>query len=161
MYIGYLFDVRADTSNPIFILTADTINCSQPRAMLKVVSIDSNLNFNWTFPDGTQYFGNPVTALEGGIHFVKVTSQRNYCSGFDSVRVVVDTIHPDVFAVDASLPCNSDSIQLKVSSNCSDPIFIWTGPNRFLPLNKILLQRILEPIMYLLFVRTNALRKQY
>ncbi|MBK8403513.1 MAG: hypothetical protein IPL25_05330 [Saprospiraceae bacterium] len=125
------FDVRADTSNPIFILTADTINCSQPRAMLKVVSIDSNLNFNWTFPDGTQYFGNPVTALEGGIHFVKVTSQRNYCSGFDSVRVVVDTIHPDVFAVDASLPCNSDSIQLKVSSNCSDPIFIWTGPNRF------------------------------
>ena len=125
------FEIKSDTSKPIFKLTSDTINCLKPRASLSIFSSDSNLNYNWLFPDGSRYVGSAVSVLMGGTYIVTVTSGNNYCSDFDSVMVIVDTIAPTLVADDLSLPCNSDSVQLKASSNCADAIFIWTGPNRF------------------------------
>ncbi|HMW39199.1 MAG: gliding motility-associated C-terminal domain-containing protein [Saprospiraceae bacterium] len=118
-----------DTVYPVFTITGDTINCLNPRGSAIVQSNDTGLIVKWSSVNGPTFVGNPLKTTLGGLYQVEVRSSRNNCLVNTAFNILVDTTAPNIQVFDHSIFCQMDSVQLKLSKNCTDSRVIWITPS--------------------------------
>ena len=112
------------------------ITCQQSTATLNGTGSSSGANFSyqWTTSDGNIVSGattlNPVVNAAGTYTLV-VTNNNNGCTSSDDAVVTSNQSAPSATATGGQLTCSTTSVQLAVSTNASQPSFMWSGPNGF------------------------------
>lgn len=119
------------TAGPDAVLT-----CSQTSVVLNGQGSSSGTNFSytWTTTNGNIVSGaNTLTPTVNapGTYILAVTNTINGCTATDAAVVTANQTPPTAAATGGQLTCTTTSVQLNVTTNATQPGFVWTGPNGF------------------------------
>lgn len=116
---------------PEWDLQGDTITCLQDSAVLIGTSTSPGAVLSWTGPGGFNSMDDQVTVGQGGIYRLEVVG-ANGCTIIDSFEVLIDTMRPAIFTVEANkdtLNCLDTLAELTVMGSLVQVQFEWQGPN--------------------------------
>ncbi len=109
----FKFYVTSDRSLPAFNVLTDTITCRDSLVILKVISQDENLFFEWTNPAGSHFIGKELETGLGGNYWLKV-ADNNGCSDSVQVFVAADTSRAQIqLERKGSIQCENKLVMLK------------------------------------------------
>jgi gliding motility-associated-like protein len=123
--------VSLDLSGPDVLLTADSITCDHPEAIVQVRSPDSLYAIEWEGPGGIVSSMATIRVRQEGWHRVLVEDSVS-CITIDSIYVLADTLSPVVeIEQQGSLGCGSGTVQLEVSisSGATNLSWHWLDPS--------------------------------
>lgn len=115
---------------PVFEILNDTIDCSKDSAYLKVVTNESDVNFEWLGPGGFSSLKDNIVVVDSGLYTLTVSSITG-CQGMKSVRVRIDQEPPVFHLKNDTLTCIDDSLFIEIQGLSNDDILDWMGPNGF------------------------------
>ncbi len=122
--------VLENTDTPNLTLSAETITCANENALL-TASADMPVNsISWSGPMGFVASGDSISVNNEGVYQVEAIG-LNGCAAQSTVEVFANTEQPDVSATDGELSCSTTSVQLQASSNTTNVVYEWLGPNGF------------------------------
>ena len=125
-------DVIADQESPEAQVPPDTIDCNKPTTTLQGSSNLVNVSFDWTGPNGfTSNVQNPGIS-DGGTYSLTVTNPANGCTSVADVDIVADFVEPGAMVMGDTITCDESMIQLASSTNATNVVYDWTGPNGFI-----------------------------
>ncbi len=111
-------------------LVEDTLNCSQIEVTLQGSSPSSDVDFFWIGPNAfTSIDQNPTVNVAGTYQLF--VSGSNSCVSMATIEVMLDTLHPDAFALGDTLNCQDSSVPLQGSSTTPGVTYEWMGPGGF------------------------------
>jgi hypothetical protein len=126
--------VTCNTNPPNATATGGTITCASPEATLMGNSTTPGATFSWSGPGITpqnQFQQNPLVN-QSGVYTLTVTNPEDGCTKTASATVSANTTQPTTLAtVSGTLTCAVTSVQLNLTTNASNPVYAWTGPNNF------------------------------
>lgn len=109
------------------------ITCAQPLVQLTGTSTTPGVTYKWTGPNG--YMSNDQNPLvsTAGTYTLTVQNPANGCSASKAVVVTSNLVVPiATAAVNGTLTCVSQIVQLTGMSNTPGVSYAWTGPNNFM-----------------------------
>jgi hypothetical protein len=122
--------VSEDIDVPDLTASGGTINCTNTSAQLNASSNTSNINYNWSGPNGfSSTNANPTVMVEG--EYTVSISSSNGCTNSETVTVIADIATPDLMAQGGDIGCNGDPIMINASSATTNVTYAWTGPDGF------------------------------
>ncbi|HAD14218.1 MAG TPA: hypothetical protein DCF33_17470, partial [Saprospirales bacterium] len=114
--------------------TGGVITCGTPTITLLGNSTTPGVSYQWSGPGiepNNQYQQNP-NVLFPGIYTLTVTNPENGCTKTAVALVDLDITPPTAIgSVSGTLTCLVTSVSLNLTSNASNAIYGWTGPNGF------------------------------
>ena len=133
---GCVSDTTVIVDNDIVLPVADATAATPLSCTTTSVSIEGNSNvstatYSWTGPNGfTSTMQNPNNVTDQGLYTLTVTNPSTGCTNTDTVTVFLNADLPDLAAsVDnATLDCNTTSVNLTSSSTTSGVTYNWVGP---------------------------------
>jgi gliding motility-associated-like protein len=114
------FDLIADTLSPTLSLSADEINCRNPRVWINANS-DGNL-IEWSGL-GIDLTGDSIIVANPGLYFARSTG-HNDCVAIDSVNIGIDTVKPVVILSGGDITCDQTFVDL-LGSTTSTGVTMW------------------------------------
>ena len=128
--IDTFIHIAVDASKPVININDQFISCASPFVTLQVSASKPIVNILWTFPDGSQSMAlNPITS-QYGIYKVRI-SGANGCADSATMRVLPDTISPDVKVFGGTYTCKQKFFTLGFNSSLMGSIE-WSGPDNFI-----------------------------
>lgn len=122
--IGY------DTLTPIFTLSADTLSCRKPVAVVSAFTLDTSLAYGWLTPGGDTLSSKDISVVEPGWYTLTATAQ-NGCSLQDSIEVIDKRMNPDFRFLADSIICSDSIAELSIVTNDFNIRYQWSGPKGF------------------------------
>ena len=129
--IGFI-TVTQDDVVPMVTATADDdLDCITTQTNINANSLDNNLMYSWTGPNGfTSTDASPI--INAGGSYTVVVTASNGCTADAQVSVNQSADQPDIStAVNDELDCLVPNVDLQGSSTDASVIYAWTGPNGF------------------------------
>lgn len=120
--------IRVDTLPPAFTLAADTISCFRPEAAVRFSSPDSMDAFFWRLPDGQTSSDSVYIAGAAGVYSFFARGV-NGCVASDTVRVVGDTLRPQLDLVADTLRCGAAEARVYVEGLGPGDTVTWRLPD--------------------------------
>lgn len=118
-----------DLTKPTAQLEADTIQCKST-ATIRALNMTPGLPFQWTGPNNfNSNLLNP-TVTKSGFYVLTITG-KNGCTFKDSIFAFQKDQLPDIFALDDTLSCFKQKLNIQAGSATPGARFEWTGPNGF------------------------------
>jgi len=115
--------------DPIVEATDDTITCSNIIGQLEIQTLETNLVYDWTGPDGEPYTGENIQVTEAGMYIVTVTNELA-CQTIDTSYLEVDTLQAVLMPMESeTLDCDTQSAALDVNADRPIIAYHWEGPN--------------------------------
>ncbi|MEM9822599.1 MAG: gliding motility-associated C-terminal domain-containing protein, partial [Bacteroidota bacterium] len=122
--------VFADTIAPDLQVNDGLVNCLVSGDTLESMTMTSDVQYQWTGPNG---FGstqaNPFV-MEGGTYTLLLTAS-NGCTAAAEAQLVVDTLTPDLLLFADTIACTTPLATLSAVSSVDALQYQWTGPNSF------------------------------
>ncbi|RLD22351.1 MAG: hypothetical protein DRI69_01455 [Bacteroidetes bacterium] len=84
----------------------------------------------WTGPGGFMSTDQNPVVDTAGTYYITATSNEG-CSGMDSVKVVYDTLAPDISVSFGAVDCQTERIAIMGQSITDGVTYAWTGPGGF------------------------------
>ncbi len=125
--------VNQNTLAPTATASGGHLTCAIPSVVLQSASNTSNVNYNWTGPNGfASLLQNPI-AVAPGTYTVVVVNPMNECYSNATAIVTGDFVQPEIVATGGHITCGrtSNTVTLVASSNSANSVYTWMGPNNF------------------------------
>ncbi len=107
------------------------LDCTDADTGLTASSATPGVTFDWTGPSGPIGSMAQITATEGGVYTLIVTSPTG-CTTTVTETVVEDMMTPNISAVSTNdIDCTNINATLQGASTTPGVSFLWTGPNMF------------------------------
>ena len=110
-------------------IKGDSLNCADSLALLVAESNRSNINFNWSGPNGFQSFNDSVIVRDTGWYFINVNDAEG-CENQDSFEVIGDFENPQIITQDDTMTCYNPEVRLDPESD--GQFFLWKLDGRFI-----------------------------
>ncbi|MEM9819739.1 MAG: hypothetical protein AAF985_01650, partial [Bacteroidota bacterium] len=124
-------EITENTTVPDLLVLTDTLTCNDANGQIQAMSLTSNLQYQWSGPNGFSANEMSPTVNLGGQYLVTITAP-NACTNTGQVDVLQDDQIPDIsIASPDTLNCGMGSIQLVSDSQTPDLSYNWMGPNGF------------------------------
>jgi SprB repeat/Secretion system C-terminal sorting domain/HYR domain len=121
----------------VSIATPSTITCAQTSIQITASNSSQGANFSyqWIASNGGNIVGGGTTLMPtvntSGTYTLRVTNNSTGCTNTSSTSVVGNNVPPSLNTNGGTLTCTTNTVTLNTSTNASNPIFAWTGPNGF------------------------------
>jgi len=125
------FFVFSDTLPPSGAIDLSSqINCLIETVTLSVTEVSQDLMVNWSGPGVTDPTAMEFMTDEVGIYTLTLTSV-NGCTKEDEIRVLYDTLSPEIQILGDPINCSAGKTFLRVNSDLEIESYNWTGPDGF------------------------------
>ncbi|MCC6816163.1 MAG: gliding motility-associated C-terminal domain-containing protein [Saprospiraceae bacterium] len=122
-------EILIDTLHPKLYTSNDTLTCAKDKINLALID-SSNATYSWIGPNGfVSNLRNPVIDKQGKYIITAIFS--NGCTSLDSIDILENKQKPVLTFKDDTLNCLRDSLQIFSTTNDSNSIYQWIGPNGF------------------------------
>ncbi len=103
----------------------DTITCVNLSASIEISPDDTDVDISW---DEASLIGFLNSVGDGGYYHFTLTDDDG-CTAYDSIEIVVDTLHPNpVVDVSNDIDCSFSSAHLVITNPEVMTSYIWNGP---------------------------------
>jgi subtilisin-like proprotein convertase family protein len=126
------FDITEDLSIPKISLVSNEINCSNPKAILNVVTSSNIVSTTWTSVNPFLKVGLNAETSTPGKYYCLATDNKN-CTTEDSIVVKSNFQKPDLKISFNEINCKSDTAKIRLIDSSNIATVFWTGlgiPNR-------------------------------
>ncbi len=122
--------VFIDTSKPQFQILADTLDCSQTFANIRIIAMDSTYTYLWISPAKDSMQTKDISVQNPGNYRAIVTS-LNGCQKSDSIQIIDRRNLPKYDLVLDSITCFDSIADIQIKSLSGNLRIQWTGPNNY------------------------------
>ena len=121
--------VRSDVYQPYAAALGGVLDCATTSVQLQGSS-NEQVRYRWSGPNGfTSSRQNPSSSVPG--MYTLVVTTANGCTNATTAQIGQSTGEATINVAGGELTCNSDNLELQVSSNTGNLTYNWTGPNGF------------------------------
>ncbi len=122
--------VTKENTAPTIIAKAGTLDCKHPTTTFVVETEDSDLEYNWTGPNGFTSTEKTPTVEIAGVYQL-VAGKGAGCTTTTEVMVGTNYTAPTLIVKAGTLDCNHPTTTFVVNTENSNLAYNWTGPNGF------------------------------
>jgi len=131
---NYVFNVLNDFSPPSIDLSADTITCNEPSALIEVLSSNTLQSIEWSGPNDFLASNMDTSVNLVGWYYVTAFGV-NGCEQVDSILVIEDIDLPLLNISSDTLDCTGNPASISITDDPDIQNYLWTGPNGLSSLN--------------------------